>query len=272
MSARSRSRSTSCRSRRRVPLKFGPEITTEVTCARVKMTVEDRHGDGRRLGRDAALGPVGLAQPAQLRGAAPGAAAALPCGSPRPGCRHRSSPGHPMEVGHRFLEDVLAGSDATRSTDASGRAPSRSPGWRPWSAASAFDLALHDAYGVLHGVPTYETYNARYMNADLAHYLTPAEGTRRLVRGQVSRGLPGPAPARDRSPPGTWSAARTRSTPAELTGSEPDDGYPVLLRDWIRRDGLKCLKVKLRGDDAAWDYDRLRQGRPDRHRGRGPTG
>ena len=43
----------------------------------------------------------------------------------------------------------------------------------------------------------------------------------------------------------------------DLTGSEPDDGYPVLLRDWIRRDGLKCLKVKLRGDDADWDYDRL---------------
>src|SRR5262249_10641199 len=45
--------------------------------------------------------------------------------------------------------------------------------------------------------------------------------------------------------------------PLELTGAEPTDGYPVLLRDWIRRDGLKCLKVKLRGDDAAWDYERL---------------
>jgi L-alanine-DL-glutamate epimerase-like enolase superfamily enzyme len=44
---------------------------------------------------------------------------------------------------------------------------------------------------------------------------------------------------------------------SELTGMEPDDGYPVLLRDWIRRDGLKCLKVKLRGDDEEWDYDRL---------------
>ena len=31
----------------------------------------------------------------------------------------------------------------------------------------------------------------------------------------------------------------------------------MLLRDWIRRDGLKCLKVKLRGDDSDWDYDRL---------------
>ena len=28
----------------RVPLKFGPEVTTEVTCARVKLTVEDSPG------------------------------------------------------------------------------------------------------------------------------------------------------------------------------------------------------------------------------------
>jgi L-alanine-DL-glutamate epimerase-like enolase superfamily enzyme len=43
----------------------------------------------------------------------------------------------------------------------------------------------------------------------------------------------------------------------ELDGSEPDDGYPVLLADWIRADGLTCLKVKLRGTDATWDYERL---------------
>ena len=44
---------------------------------------------------------------------------------------------------------------------------------------------------------------------------------------------------------------------SELKGDEPNDGYPVLLADWIRRDGLKCLKVKLRGHDASWDYARL---------------
>jgi L-alanine-DL-glutamate epimerase-like enolase superfamily enzyme len=44
---------------------------------------------------------------------------------------------------------------------------------------------------------------------------------------------------------------------SELTGNEPDDGYPVLLRDWIRTDGLRCLKIKLRGNDAAWDYERV---------------
>jgi len=45
--------------------------------------------------------------------------------------------------------------------------------------------------------------------------------------------------------------------PDELTGNEPDDGYPVLLKDWIERDGLECLKIKLRGNDSDWDYQRL---------------
>jgi len=43
----------------------------------------------------------------------------------------------------------------------------------------------------------------------------------------------------------------------ELSGKEPEDGYPVLLADWIARDGLKCLKVKQRGTDYEWDYQRL---------------
>ena len=31
----------------------------------------------------------------------------------------------------------------------------------------------------------------------------------------------------------------------------------MLLDDWITEDGLKCLKVKLRGNDPEWDYERL---------------
>jgi L-alanine-DL-glutamate epimerase-like enolase superfamily enzyme len=44
---------------------------------------------------------------------------------------------------------------------------------------------------------------------------------------------------------------------SELDGNEPKDDYPLVLADWIRRDGLVCLKVKLRGNDAEWDYNRL---------------
>ena len=87
----------------------------------------------------------------------------------------------------------------------------------PWLAAlvacSAFDLALHDAYGILLGRPTYETYDARFMNADLVRLPRAGRGLGRLVRGAISRRLPGLSPPPTRSPPGTWSAARTRSTP-----------------------------------------------------------
>lgn len=44
---------------------------------------------------------------------------------------------------------------------------------------------------------------------------------------------------------------------SELTGNEPSDGHPILLEDWIERDGLTCLKIKLRGTDSGWDWDRL---------------
>jgi L-alanine-DL-glutamate epimerase-like enolase superfamily enzyme len=40
--------------------------------------------------------------------------------------------------------------------------------------------------------------------------------------------------------------------------TEPvEEGYPVILADWIKRDGLNCLKIKLRGTDAEWDLERL---------------
>ena len=42
-----------------------------------------------------------------------------------------------------------------------------------------------------------------------------------------------------------------------MKGDEPDDGYPVHLEEWIQRDGLNCLKIKLRGNDSIWDYERL---------------
>jgi L-alanine-DL-glutamate epimerase-like enolase superfamily enzyme len=36
-----------------------------------------------------------------------------------------------------------------------------------------------------------------------------------------------------------------------------DDGKPETLREWARADGLDHLKIKLDGDDLAWDVDRV---------------
>ncbi len=130
----------------------------------------------------------------------------------------------------------------------------------PWLAAlvcdSLFDIALHDAYGNLLGKPTYETYNAEYMNCDLSSLSHAGGGRESFLCRQVSRRtifVPRP----DCLPAWHLVGGKDPIAPEELTGEEPEDGYPVLLRDWIAQDGLTCLKVKLRGNDAAWDYARL---------------
>jgi L-alanine-DL-glutamate epimerase-like enolase superfamily enzyme len=43
---------------------------------------------------------------------------------------------------------------------------------------------------------------------------------------------------------------------AEVDASDPQDGLPVSLESWIKRDGLFCFKVKLRGTDIDWDVAR----------------
>jgi L-alanine-DL-glutamate epimerase-like enolase superfamily enzyme len=91
---------------------------------------------------------------------------------------------------------------------------------------------------------------------DLASYLDPAEGSRPRFQGRY------PADYLVSSPPVKLRAWHLVGGLDPLEAGEagpnpPNDGHPVLLEDWIRRDGLKCLKVKLRGNDFSWDFERL---------------
>ena len=115
---------------------------------------------------------------------------------------------------------------------------------------------MHDAFGQLHAVPTYQTYNVRYMNRDLSYFLEPAAKSDVNFVGRYPQDFFVPVPPRRLS---AWHLVGGLDLldPTELTGTEPQDGYPVVLTDWITRDGLKCLKIKLRGTDTTWDYDRL---------------
>jgi L-alanine-DL-glutamate epimerase-like enolase superfamily enzyme len=98
------------------------------------------------------------------------------------------------------------------------------------------------------------------MNRDLAYFLEPAAGAvpdqRISFQGKYPEDfLVFPRP--DRLPAWHLVGGLDLLTPDECTGDEPDDGYPVVLTEWIKRDGLTCLKIKLRGTDADWDYERL---------------
>jgi L-alanine-DL-glutamate epimerase-like enolase superfamily enzyme len=122
--------------------------------------------------------------------------------------------------------------------------------------SSAFDIALHDAYGMLHGLPIYETYDRQWMNRDLAAYLEPAADLEFDFRGKFPCDFLDPAPP-TRLPAWHLVGGLDALDQAEAHGQQINDSLPVALSDWIDRDGLLCLKIKLRGNDAAWDYERL---------------
>jgi len=123
------------------------------------------------------------------------------------------------------------------------------------AAASAFDIAVHDAYGILFNTPVYKTYNAEFMSHDLSFYFKDYKDAP-LFRGKYPQDYLLQSPSRHLI---AWHLVGGTDTlePEELTGEEPDDGYPVLLKDWIHRDSLRCLKIKLFGVDFEWDYRRI---------------
>ena len=121
---------------------------------------------------------------------------------------------------------------------------------------SAFDIALHDAYGQLLGRDVYSTYNGEFMNSDLSRFLEPAEGMDLSFGGKYPSDFL-EFPAAESVTAWHLVGGKDLVDASELTGDEPDDEYPVLLTEWIKRDGLKCLKVKLCGADSDWDYERL---------------
>lgn len=239
----------------RVPLKFGTQVVTAATCARARVRVVDAAGRTATGWGETPLSvawvwpaPIGYEDRlAAMQDFTARIAADLP---------GFDASGHPLEVGHAYIEHRLE--SLRRDFNATRPAEAALPHLAALVSYSLFDIATHDAYGRLHGVPTYQTYSRDWLRHDLSHYLEPADDT----AGRISFAGKFPADFFDPAPPATlpvWHLVGGLDplSPEDLTGSEPDDGYPVLLRDWIRRDGLDCLKIKLRGNDRDWDYDRL---------------
>ncbi len=238
----------------RVPLKFGPETLTSVICARVCITVRDANGNTARGWGETPLS-VQWAWPSS-------AAYRYRCDSMQLFCKIVAEAwagfdrqGHPIELGAAFIEEVLP--DLLEDLN-SGRGDEAEA--MPWLAAlvccSAFDVALHDAFGELLERDVYTTYTPEFMNTDLAGLIDPADGSNVSFAGKYPADfLEFPAPKA--LPAWHLVGGKDLLNASELTGQEPNDGYPVLLPDWIERDGLTCLKVKLRGNDAIWDYERL---------------
>ncbi len=238
----------------RVPLKFGIETLTSVIIARAKVCVESSDGTFHDGWGETPLS-VQWVWPGELpyherlsdmQGFCAELARSLHC---------FESINDPIELGWRFQEELLPSLwNRFNATHRLGKEP------MPWLAAlvclSTFDIAIHDAFGKSRGREIYQCYGPDCLSHDLHRYLQAVEDSNTLFLNKY------PQHYLQRKRPQQLTAWHLVGgldplSEDELTGKEPADGYPILLRDWIRSDGLTCLKVKLRGNDPNWDLDRI---------------
>ncbi len=229
----------------RTPLKFGGTVVERIGILNVKCTVSG----GSRTAHGFGSMPLGNAWSFPSRkltyDQTLGAMKALAGHIAKITGEYRT-PGHPIDITWTLEPEYLRASvQATNDLELAEPIPKLCT----LATASPFDAALHDAYGKLHGLNCYHTYGPRFLKLDLAHYLGTefkGETLDRYVEKQPKA----------RMPMYHLIGAVDPLTEADLK-KRIGDGLPETLPEWIRFNGLTHFKIKLNGDDLAWDVGRV---------------
>lgn len=230
----------------RAPIKFGGRVVTDAVVFYVTAEVETR--DGRR-GVGFGSMPLGNIWAWPSNALAPEDTLAAMLNLARrlvtAAADYRGN-GHPLDItselaeGHAALSaEVLA---ATGITDSM-------PRLAQLVAASPIEAALHDAYGKALGLNSYNVLGSEFVGRDLSAWL--GDDFRGEYLDRYTSREPKP-----RMPLYHLVGALDPLNAAEVR--EPiGDGLPETLGEWIAADGLTHLKIKLNGDDLAWDVERV---------------
>lgn len=115
--------------------------------------------------------------------------------------------------------------------------------------ASPLDHAIHDAFGNVNGIDSYLGYGPEHMSFDLSRYL--GDEFKGVYPSQFLRQDYAPA-----IPVFHLVGGLDLLRKEEVGDDLPQDSLPNSLDGWIEREGVFCLKVKLRGTDMEWDIQR----------------
>jgi L-alanine-DL-glutamate epimerase-like enolase superfamily enzyme len=230
----------------RAPLKFGGRIVDQTDLINVTVVVGNRKGE-----RSTGFGsmPVGnvWAWPSQT--VEPPVAQKLMKQLAEEVCElSESYPefGHPMELAFTLQGEYF---HLGRALPERINVDEHMPDLAIMVAASPFDAALHDAYGRVNGVNSFNALSSEFMNDDLSHYLDEQfEGE--YLDQYTSR-----------EPVATLPLYHLIGALDPLTDGDIEtrlnDKLPETLPEWIAADGLTHLKIKLSGEDPDWDVDRV---------------
>ncbi|MFO0812719.1 MAG: enolase C-terminal domain-like protein [Gemmatales bacterium] len=153
--------------------------------------------------------------------------------------------GHPIELHHELLP-VYHQAAQVRSASLVEVIPPLAS----LVAISPIDAAIHDAYGKLHGLSSYACYGPEFLSEDVGHFL--GKEYRGIALADHIRTTPV-----ERLPLYHLVGALDALTADDVVTNGKPDPYPQHLMEWIRRDRLTHLKIKLNGDDLAWDVNRV---------------
>lgn len=239
----------------RVPLKFGTEALTTVTCARVRLTLRASDGSLSDGWGETPLS-VQWVWPSNLPYVQRHQALLQLTTRLAEAWLTLDPSTHPMLLGRDVNDFLLPTVLQSFNQQCLGERSEPVPHLAALVCNSAFDLAFHDAFARHLNLPVYQTYSPSLLPSTLDQFLQPAPGSEVRFQGQYLSQFLAVSPRKQLE---AWHLVGGLDplTHADLTGSEPKDGHPVLLADWIQRDGLRCLKIKLRGNDADWDYQRI---------------
>ena len=230
--------------RYRAPYQFGGRTVDRVTILNVRCRV--RTASGREaLGIGSMTLGNAWAFPAAPHDQGLGAMKAL-ADAIRPVTGSCAESGHPIDL-FRVLEPAYLGE--AEAVSVARRLTTPIPKLCTLVVASAFDAAIHDAYGKVHGVSSYATYGPAFMTHDLSADLGPAFRGEHLDRYVAATPQP--------TMPLFHSVGASDPIEQSDVRERIDDGLPNTLDEWIRRDGLIRFKIKLNGGDLAADFERV---------------
>ncbi|MEL7337020.1 MAG: hypothetical protein AAFN70_12555, partial [Planctomycetota bacterium] len=152
----------------RTPLKFGGRTVSRTNLINASVIVET--ADGRRAEGFGSM-PVGnvWAWPSQVttandaESAMQGLAKSVATLATDAGMM-----GHPIEIGTTLMEQYES---LAADTCAAHQLQESMPRLATLVACSPIDAAIHDAYGKVHEISSYDALSGEFMNQDLSHYL-----------------------------------------------------------------------------------------------------
>jgi L-alanine-DL-glutamate epimerase-like enolase superfamily enzyme len=231
----------------RSPLKFGGRVVKDVTVFRTTLAIEDKtkkkiaYGMGEMTMGSAWAWPSKTLTPEQVLRTVIGLAERIVQSVAKLDPAH-----HPIELGVQLK--AMAKQHAIELAEAM-KLQEPIPDLAIALAMSSTDIAIHDAFGRLHGTNSFNLMTPEMVGTDLSTWL----GEDFVGKHLTDVVLPKPAP--------TLNLYHLVGSLDPLSNDDLNrkvgDGLPETLEEWIQKQQLSHLKVKITGQDLDADVGRV---------------